>query len=107
MQFGSKSELAQVFAGFKSSLGYLALFSAVINILMLAPALYMLQVYDRVMLSRSHETLLMLTAIVIWLFVVMALLEFVRSRMMIRLSAQLDANLNTRLYQAMVQSAIK
>lgn len=107
MQVGSKSELAQVFAGFKSSLGYLALFSAVINILMLAPALYMLQVYDRVMLSRSHETLLMLTAIVIWLFVVMALLEFVRSRMMIRLSAQLDANLNTRLYQAMVQSAIK
>jgi ATP-binding cassette subfamily C protein EexD len=66
----------------------------------------MLQVYDRVMMSRSNETLFMLTAIVVWLFLVMGLLEYVRSGLMIRLGSQLDAKLNRRLYGAMVDYAL-
>jgi ATP-binding cassette subfamily C protein EexD len=66
----------------------------------------MLQVYDRVMMSRSNETLFMLTAIVVWLFIVMALLEYVRSELMIRLGSQLDNKLNRRLYGAMVDYSL-
>lgn len=101
------SELAQVLTQFKTSFVYIGLFSAFINILMLVPPLYMLQVYDRVMMSRSMETLTMLTLIVVWLFLVMGLLEFVRSRLMIRLGSQLDDRLNNRLYQSMVDYAVK
>ncbi len=100
------SELASVIGSFKHSFLYIGLFSFIINLLMLVPSLYMLQVYDRVMMSRSNETLFMLTAIVVWLFLVMGLLEYVRSGLMIRLGSQLDAKLNRRLYGAMVDYAL-
>ena len=100
------SELASVVVGFKKAFLYIGLFSFVINLLMLVPSLYMLQIYDRVMASRSIETLIMLTAIVVWLFLVMGLLEYVRSGLMIRLGSQLDAKLNRRLYGAMVDYAL-
>jgi len=100
------SELASIVAGFKQAFIYIGLFSFVINLLMLVPSLYMLQVYDRVMTSRSIETLIVLTAIVIWLFLVMGLLEYVRSGLMIRLGSQLDAKLNRRLYGAMADNAL-
>jgi ATP-binding cassette subfamily C protein EexD len=100
------SELASVIGSFKHAFLYIGLFSFIINLLMLVPSLYMLQVYDRVMMSRSNETLFMLTAIVVWLFLVMGLLEYVRSGLMIRLGSQLDAKLNRRLYGAMVDYAL-
>jgi ATP-binding cassette subfamily C protein EexD len=100
------SELTSVIGSFKHAFMYIGLFSFIINLLMLVPSIYMLQVYDRVMMSRSNETLLMLTAIVVWLFLVMGLLEYVRSGLMIRLGSQLDAKLNRRLYGAMVDYAL-
>jgi ATP-binding cassette subfamily C protein EexD len=100
------SELARVIIGFKQAFLYIGLFSFIINLLMLVPSIYMLQVYDRVMMSRSNETLFMLTLIVMWLFLIMGLLEYVRSALMIRLGSQLDAKLNRRLYGAMVDYAI-
>jgi ATP-binding cassette subfamily C protein EexD len=106
MKKTDSSELAGVIASFKKAFLYIGLFSFVINLLMLVPSLYMLQVYDRVMTSRSIETLIMLTAIVVWLFLIMGLLEYVRSGLMIRLGSQLDAKLNRRLYGAMVDYAL-
>jgi ATP-binding cassette subfamily C protein EexD len=106
MKKPNSSELAGVIAGFKQAFIYIGLFSFVINLLMLVPSLYMLQVYDRVMTSRSIETLIMLTAIIVWLFLIMGLLEYVRSGLMIRLGSQLDAKLNRRLYGAMVDYAL-
>ncbi len=100
------SELTSVIGSFKHAFLYIGLFSFIINLLMLVPSVYMLQVYDRVMMSRSNETLFMLTAIVVWLFLVMGLLEYVRSGLMIRLGSQLDAKLNRRLYGAMVDYAL-
>lgn len=90
MQKSQLSELVQVIGGFKRAFIYIGVFSFIINLLMLVPSVYMLQVYDRVMMSRSNETLLMLTLIVVWLFIVMGLLEYVRSGLMIRLGSQLD-----------------
>jgi len=73
---------------------------------MLVPPLYMLQIFDRVMISRSEETLIMLTLVVIWLFMAMGLLEFTRGRLMNRLSNQLDMKINDTMYQSMVKQAV-
>lgn len=80
---------------------FTAFISLFINLLMLVPPLYMLQLYDRVLSSRSEETLLMLTLIVIALFVIMGLLEFVRSRILIRVANRVDARLSDRLFECM------
>lgn len=84
-----------------------ALFSLFINLLMLVPPLYMLQVYDRVITSRSLDTLFMLTLIVVFLFIVMGGLEIVRSRLLVRLGNRLDSMVNHRLFEAMFQNGIR
>jgi len=94
-----KSSLNSLSRGF-FQVGFFSLF---INLMMLAPPLYMLQVYDRVMTSRSGETLLLLTLVLAWMLVVMGTIEFVRSRMMTRLSNQLDQQLHQRLYNSIVK----
>ena len=103
----TQTELYKLLRSFAKSFLFVGLFSMFINLLMLVPPLYMLQVYDRVMTSRSGETLLMLTLILVWLFITMGLLEFVRSRILIRLGSRFDAQLSTRLYQAMMGSALR
>jgi ATP-binding cassette subfamily C protein EexD len=100
-------ELRAALASFAGSFAYVGLFSLFINLLMLVPSLYMLQVYDRVMASRSESTLLMLTLIVVLLFITMGLLEFVRSRMLIRIGTQLDEKLNDRLFNAMFKASLR
>lgn len=83
------------------------MFSAIINFLMLAPSLYMLQVYDRVLPSGNEFTLLMLTAMVLALFGLLAGLELVRSFIVIRLGARLDIELSRRVYSASFQDNLK
>ena len=78
-----ESELKQTIIKAKKSILMAGLFSMFINVLMLVPPLYMLQLYDRVLTSRSESTLYMLTLIVIVLFVTMGLLEVVRSRVLV------------------------
>ena len=70
-----------------------ALFSLFVNLLMLTAPLYMLQVYDRVLGSRSLETLMGLTLLVAFLFVMMGLLDYARTRIMSRIGARLQSRL--------------
>jgi ATP-binding cassette, subfamily C, bacterial EexD len=91
----------------KKSFYFAAFISFFINLLMLVPPLYMLQLYDRVLASRSQETLLMLTLIVVIMFIVMGMLEFVRSRILIRVGNSIDAKMSTRLFDAMFALANK
>ncbi len=100
-------ELASLFSYFRSSFIYVGVFSLFINLLMLIPSLYMLQVYDRVMVSRSGETLLMLTLITVWMFGTMGLLELVRSRLLVRWGTRFDSFLNSRLYNVIMAAAVK
>jgi ATP-binding cassette subfamily C exporter for protease/lipase len=72
-------------------------FSVAINLLVLAPTLFMLEVYDRVVNSRNLTTLLMLLLAVIAAYVVMELLELVRSGLMQGVAHELDAALRLRL----------
>lgn len=85
------------------SVGFFSLF---INFLMLVPAFYMLQVYDRVIATGSHPTLLMLTLILTLLLGTMGVLEWVRSRIMVRISTRLDLQLGDRLYDASFKQAL-
>lgn len=89
----------------KRSLGYVGLFSLFINFLFLVPPLYMLQVYDRVLTSRSTETLVVLTLVVVWLFLTMGVLEFARSRILIRFSNRFDQSLADTVYRELSRRA--
>mgnify|MGYP000159170695 FL=1 len=92
-----------------SKRGFIAagFFSLFINILMLTAPFYMLQVYDRVVASRSLETLLFLTIIMVFLFAVLGVLEWVRSRILVRVSNQIDQFLSHRVYGAMFKAGVK
>lgn len=99
--------IGQALAGFRSAFRSVGVFSAVINLLMLVPSLYMLQVYDRVMTSHNETTLLMLTLMVLGAFLLQAGLEFVRSFMLVRVGAQLDMQLNQRIYTASFEQNLR
>jgi ABC-type protease/lipase transport system fused ATPase/permease subunit len=84
-----------------------ALFSFAVNLLVLAAPLYMIQVYDRVMASHSEITLLMLTIITMAAMIVMALLEFARSQVLVRVSTRLDRVMSPRMFQVAFEGAVK
>ena len=102
-----QNEVAQVLASFKQTFRNIGVFSAVINVLMLMPAIYMLQLYDSVLTSRNEMTLLMLTLIMLGAYIFMGALEYVRSFVLIRVGAQLDMKLNTRVYTAAFEQSLK
>ncbi|HTX50341.1 MAG TPA: type I secretion system permease/ATPase [Caulobacteraceae bacterium] len=76
---------------------YAAGFSAIINLLYIAPTLYMLQVYDRVVPSHGAVTLVFLTVLLLATLATLALLEMVRSRLLVRASLRLDRELSVQI----------
>lgn len=106
-QFIPRNEIADVIKTRSKVFWTVGLFTAFINLLMLVPSVYMLQVYDRVLPSRNEITLLMLTLIMLGLFGMMSLLEYVRSMVVIRIGSQLDMRLNNRVYTAAYETNLK
>jgi PrtD family type I secretion system ABC transporter len=82
-------------------------FSFFINVLMLVTPLYMLQIYDRVLTSRSEDTLLAITGLAVGLIAVSAFLELVRARILVRLGARFDADLNPPVFAALVDRQLR
>ncbi|WLG48281.1 type I secretion system permease/ATPase [Pseudomonas sp. FP1742] len=82
-------------------------FSFFINALMLVPTFYMLQVYGRVVTSGSLTTLAMLTLIMTGLVITLGSLEWVRSRIMVRVSTRLDVLLGRQVYKASFKRALE
>ncbi len=101
------NEINDVLRSFKSAFRTVAVFSAIINMLMLAPSLYMLQVYDRVLQSQNEITLLMLTLLMLGAYAFMSSLEYIRSFVLIRLGAKLDMQMNKRIYTAAFEQNLK
>jgi PrtD family type I secretion system ABC transporter len=97
--------LADVIAGCKRAFVPLVLFSAGINLLMLTTALYMLQVYDRVLGSRSLETLMALTLIALLALLTLAALEAMRTKLMIVVSNWISGRLSGPLLAANITTA--
>lgn len=77
-----------------------AIFSFVLNMLMLAGPLFMLQIYDRVLTSRSIPTLVALSVLVLGLYVISGLLDLVRSRVLLRLALDIEKDLAPRVFDA-------
>ncbi len=99
----SAPEAKPVRAAFAQAREYIVLagvFSAAVNVLYLAPSLYMLQVYDRVLVSGGLLTLAFLSAIAFVALVVMAVVDAMRTRIMARLSVRLDAALAETVMRA-------
>lgn len=82
------------------------LFSAFVNMLMLTGPLFMLQVYDRVLVSRSIETLTALFLLIVFLFAVMGVLDHVRARLMARVGARVQADLEGRVFAVGLRRAV-
>jgi len=99
------TKLEQVLKETRKSFFFVGFFSFFVNILMLIPSIYMLQVYDRVMASRSIETLILLTIIVVFLFATMGVLELVRSRILVRIGNKMDIALNGYLFDVIFNHA--
>lgn len=93
-------ELRSVMSTLRNAFFTVATFSGFLNLLMLAPSLYMLQVYDRVLGSRNETTLWVLTILVVGAFLFMSALEMVRGRVLVRMGARLDNTLNSRVFTA-------
>ncbi|MFG6080675.1 type I secretion system permease/ATPase [Paracoccus litorisediminis] len=97
------SELRRARAGSWRLFGFVGLFSFAVNLLMLTGPLFMMQVYDRVLASRSLETLTALFLLVVFLFLLMGLLDLARSRVMARVAARFQDRLEGRVFTAALQ----
>jgi ATP-binding cassette subfamily C protein EexD len=91
----------------KGSFISVGIFSLFVNALMLVPTFYMLQVYGRVVTSGSISTLVMLTIIMTVLVITMGSLEWVRSRIMVRVSTKLDVLLSRDVYKASFKRSLE
>ncbi|WP_424933024.1 type I secretion system permease/ATPase [Amaricoccus macauensis] len=84
----------------------IAVFSAFVNLLMLTGPLYMLQIYDRVLTSKSVETLVALTMLIGALFAFMGVLDFARARIAARIGAKLQSRLDGRVFNAILRRSV-
>ena len=83
---------------YKKDLSWIFLASAVANILMLAPMIFMLQIFDRVFISKSMFTLVTVTSIIIYFYVVTSVSEWIRSKIVIALGMRIDKELAPKIF---------
>ena len=89
-----------------SKLGAVVFFSFFINILMFVAPLHMLQIYDRVLISRSEVTLIVLTGLAVGLLMIYGLLEGVRSRVLSRIGLEFDELMSGRMLNMVLNIAV-
>ncbi|MCP5268953.1 MAG: type I secretion system permease/ATPase [Zoogloeaceae bacterium] len=97
----------RLFSEFRSFFIYAGLFSFCINILLLIPSLYMLQVFDRVISSRSNETLVMLTIAATGALIMMAMLDLLRARLLSAAGVAMDALLGPKVLDGLLADAAR
>lgn len=100
------AELRGLLQRMRTTWARLALASCTINLLMLVPTLYMLQVYDRVMISQNPLTLLAVSLVAAALLVLMAMAESWRSRWQVRASLGLESALAARVFRASAEAGL-
>ena len=103
----AKSELRTALGSCKNAFVGIGAFSGLINLLMLTSSLFMLEVYDRVLPSRSVPTLVGLSILAAILMTFQALLEITRGRLLVRIGSRLDGRLSPRVYDAVVRTRSK
>jgi ATP-binding cassette subfamily C protein EexD len=106
MQKNHENSLQAALKACKGAFISVGVFSLFVNALMLVPTFYMLQVYGRVLTSNNVTTLVMLTIIMSILVITSGTLEWVRSRIMVRVSTKLDVLLSRHVYKASFKRAL-
>lgn len=101
------SELAAAIKSCRSAFIAIALFSGVLNVLMLSSSIYMLEIYDRVLPSRSVPTLIGLSLLVAILYAGQGVLDFIRGRILVRIGGALDEALGARVYSSVLKLPLK
>ena len=102
-----RCRVSKAFAACRSAFVGLGLFGMAVNLLMLTGPLFMLQVYDRVLTSGSIPTLIALGVLVIGLYAFLGVLEFIRSRVLVRISRRLDEQLGDTTFDSTVTLSLR
>ncbi|MEI8158530.1 MAG: type I secretion system permease/ATPase [Burkholderiales bacterium] len=105
--FFKRSELTATLWAFRHEFLIVGLLSFLANLLMLAPTIYMLQVYDRVLNSQSELTLIAVSLVTLFLFGVMSCSEWLRSRVLVRAGMRFDEQLSTRVFNASFEAYLE
>ena len=100
-----RAEIRAALAESRRLFASIALFSAFVNLLMLTGPLFMLQIYDRVLTSRSEATLVALAGLVAFLFLMMGLLDHARARVLARAGARFQTRMESRVLGAILSRA--
>jgi PrtD family type I secretion system ABC transporter len=103
----TRGEISSALLASRAAFASTALFSCLVNILMLTGPLFMLQVYDRVLTSGSVPTLVALIAIVIALYAYYGFLEFLRARILVRIGRRVEERLRDRVFDSMAEHALR
>lgn len=98
--------ISQAFRSLKGGFAAIALFSLAINLMMLAGPLYMMQVYDRVLTSKSMETLIALSLLLAGIFAVSGFLDFIRMRILNRLGARFEERAGGAVFEAVMRRKV-
>ena len=101
------SELKQALSACRGALLGVGAMTAVLNVLTLTGSFYMLEIYDRVIPSRSLPTLVGLTIIVAFVFAFQGLIDLLRNRILVRLGASVDEAISARIYSTIVNLPLK
>ncbi|HEX7969003.1 MAG TPA: type I secretion system permease/ATPase, partial [Stellaceae bacterium] len=101
------SDVQKALRSCRGAFGIIMGFSLALNLLMLASPLYMMQVFDRVLASRSGDTLVMLTLITVLAIAVMALLDAIRAQMLVRIGNWLDDRLGPTVFSGALKAALR
>src|SRR5579864_1927719 len=101
------SELAAALIACRKAFIAIGMFSGVSNLLMLSGALFMLEIYDRVLPSRSVPTLVALLILVAGLYAAQGAIDTIRSRILVRVGNSLDEAMSMRVYDAIVRLPLK
>lgn len=99
--------LREAIASISPALKHAFLFSVVVNVLVLAPSAYMMEVYDRVVNSRSHMTLLMLTVLVVGAYLLLESLEWVRREILNKAGDDLERNIRKQVFSAVFTARLQ
>ena len=106
-RLSARSELSAALWSCKGAIVGVAGFSAIINILMLTGAFYMLQVYDRVLTSGSLPTLVALSVLAVFLLLMMGVLDMIRARILVRVGGALDQDLGRRVFNSIATRPLR
>lgn len=101
------SDVQKALRACRGAFGIIMAFSLALNLLMLASPLYMMQLFDRVLASRSGDTLVMLTLITVLAIAVMALLDAIRAQMLVRIGNWLDDRLGPTVFSGALKAALR